>query len=891
MGVGLPAALCGLVAAWIASGSAGLLGHPLRHGLTWLALGCAVLAIGKNVGRPFWASILILIAGSLTAAVLTASMLVPVNIFAVAVFLVAVAATQSGRQKADILLAAEAVTLLALFSFCRTSIPFVWQAADAVGAFLGKIAGVLTGRPLWVGSTFAGLDFLVPMLYIAVMAPLRRNGAPGDKEAGASGADDPKGSPNETSRKKGLPAVFARRIVLSLIAVVLGHLLYLGCLTFAVSGVASLPEAEPPDAFAAYQSPPATSIADILRFGVPWNFPILAVLIHALIAGGILYLAGRPANASRDAHGRGTPIWQRGLMVGGAIVLAGVMPLLVAPSTEHASLKGRKVVLYEKGFLNWMKPTHGEYGRLSIGMYGMLPAYLESLGAEALISPDLSQDDLRDADALILIYPDDPWEDGQLERIWEFVRQGGSLLLMGEHTVQKEDGGSRINDVIEPTSMRVRFDSAMFTVGGWLQSYEALWHPTSTGIEDAENDFGVVIGASVQARPPARPLLVGRWGWADPGDAAAGESMMGNGRYDAGEKLGDLLLAAEQPFGKGKIIVFGDTSNLSNGITIGCHEYTSRVLAYLADPESQPLAGWREWFALAAALAIGISLAFRPGAIPVAGVAMVASAMMTVCTARSHDASQVLPDGNLKSPNNLAYIDASHLEGYSRESWRSDGTMGLSLNLMRNGYLTLMLPELTSERLSRARLLVSVAPARPFSEKDRETVLEFVRSGGIFVFTAGHGRWEPSRELLSDLGFRIGALEWTGDKPIGGPDPLGHFKSPFFDGGDYHAYVRYHAAWPIYCDDPDALVVSYAPPDKPLIVIRRLGRGLVAVVGDTCFAMNKNLELESGEPFEGQRENAVFWRWFLALLGEGESWYPPKPESEQPIEDALNSVE
>jgi hypothetical protein len=264
---------------------------------------------------------------------------------------------------------------------------------------------------------------------------------------------------------------------------------------------------------------------------------------------------------------------------------------------------------------------------------------------------------------------------------------------------------------------------------------------------------------------------------------------------------------------------------------------------------------------------------------------------MVVCTARSHDAREVLPDGNLKSPNNLAYIDASHLEAYSRESWRSDGTMGLALTLMRNGYLTLTLPELTAERLSRARLLVSIAPARPFRAEERAAVLAFVRSGGVFIFAAGHERWELSRELLSELGFKIGAQAWHGDEPIGGPDPLGHFKSPFFDGGDYQAYVRYHAAWPVYCDDPDALVVSHAPPDKPLIVVRRLGRGLVAVIGDTGFAMNKNLELESGEPFEGLRENAVFWRWFLALLAEGEPWYPPRSESEPPTGEILDSVE
>ena len=35
--------------------------------------------------------------------------------------------------------------------------------------------------------------------------------------------------------------------------------------------------------------------------------------------------------------------------------------------------------------------------------------------------------------------------------------------------------------------------------------------------------------------------------------------------------------------GRGKIVVFGDPSGLTNGLTIGCHEYTSRLYAYLTD--------------------------------------------------------------------------------------------------------------------------------------------------------------------------------------------------------------------------------------------------------------------------------------------------------------------
>jgi hypothetical protein len=38
-----------------------------------------------------------------------------------------------------------------------------------------------------------------------------------------------------------------------------------------------------------------------------------------------------------------------------------------------------------------------------------------------------------------------------------------------------------------------------------------------------------------------------------------------------------------------------------------------------------------------------------------------------------------------------------------------------------------------------------------------------------------------------------------------------------------------------------------------------------------------NLEREGGQPFEGMRENADFWRWLLSYLADEPVWPPPKP--------------
>jgi hypothetical protein len=427
------------------------------------------------------------------------------------------------------------------------------------------------------GATYAGIDFLVLTLALFSLW-LARQPAPRAKSAVCLGA-----------------------------AILAAHLNYLVLLAYAPKLLALLPVAKAEPTFGV--TPPWDWVQAVKTL-VPWNLPAVGALLHLVVAACLFKTL--PMNRSAElplgaaqAPNRAEPelgapsrlrvalcsrirrvaSW---LASPAALVgLALVLPVLASLNTRQLSLEGKKIVIHEKGFLNWLKPKHGEYGRLSVGTYGMLPEFVQLYGATCLVSPDLSEADLAGAHLLVLIFPNKPWSDGQLERIWNFVRKGGSLLVLGEHTVREKEGGNRFNDVLQPAAMRVAFDSAMFEVGGWLESYEALNHPATLGLGDHRNEFGVVIGASVETRWPARPFLIGRYGFSDPGDPSndesKGGSMMGNHKYDAGEKLGDPILAAEQRFGRGRIMVFGDTSGFTNCILFGSHDFVTRLFAVLCE--------------------------------------------------------------------------------------------------------------------------------------------------------------------------------------------------------------------------------------------------------------------------------------------------------------------
>jgi hypothetical protein len=203
------------------------------------------------------------------------------------------------------------------------------------------------------------------------------------------------------------------------------------------------------------------------------------------------------------------------------------------------------------------------------------------------------------------------------------------------------------------------------------------------------------------------------------------------------------------------------------------------------------------------------------------------------------------------------------------------------MNLMRNGYLTLALPEITAERLQRAAIVICVGPQREFTSAQCGMIQQFVDNGGIFILTAGYDCREAAEPLVKTFGFYIGNRpDDMGNVPPP-PEPMGHFKSPYINLGDYMPHVRFHAAWPIGFLGKDmpasnVRVIANGPKNQPVMMARRFGKGTFVLVGDTGFAMNKNLEWEDGRPFDGMRENADFWRWFLTDLSDQNRWIPPK---------------
>ena len=329
--------VAGMVAAWFAAGSTGLLGHPLQHALTWLALALVIVAARPSLRRSFgtWAT---LATGAILGAIFTTSTLPAVNVLAVAVVLAAVAQVSRGLTGRLALIAALGVTLLGCFRFACASIPTVWLAADGLGWMLGRLAGGLAGHRLEVGATFGGIDFLILMsaiyaAWIVCSVPPRRS-----------------------------------RAIWAAVAIVIGHLAYLVTLAYSEELLAILPDAVVPTS-SDINNVGVWTWGNGLRTLIPWNMPLVALAIYGAIAV-VMVRSGpwipvveldpkklqRLKEKEEKEEVSGSVLATDMLFRFGPALLAVAAILLGTLAVGKSDLKGKTILAYEKGYLNWLKP-------------------------------------------------------------------------------------------------------------------------------------------------------------------------------------------------------------------------------------------------------------------------------------------------------------------------------------------------------------------------------------------------------------------------------------------------------------------------------------------------------------------------------------------------------
>jgi len=291
-------------------------------------------------------------------------------------------------------------------------------------------------------------------------------------------------------------------------------------------------------------------------FSLQW---VLLILIGLVLTLWAIF------DPPRAAEGK-----KRGTLAVPILVLIGSLLVGWPPSVGKPQME-KEVVFYNKGYLNWKVPVYGSYGRGSAGMFGLIPDYLRWSGFDVSLADTLSPEVVNNAGVVVIVNLMDSLSEPEESALHQFVEEGGSLLLLGDHTGMQNirDPSNRI---LEPYGIELNFDSAKPTRTGWAGSLICAQHPLTSKlglIRQGGKKPGVTqiwVGASLKVSPPGRPLIVGRDGFSDVGDSAnVKDGYLGDFRYRPDERLGNLVLLAQASAGQGNVLVFGDTSTLQNG--------------------------------------------------------------------------------------------------------------------------------------------------------------------------------------------------------------------------------------------------------------------------------------------------------------------------------------
>jgi hypothetical protein len=444
--------------------------------------------------------------------------------------------------------------------------------------------------------------------------------------------------------------------------------------------------------------------------------------------------------------------------------------LLLSP--DPGRKKAGRVLLDEYNS-NWEWSTQAMdtewYGQKSGYNYYSLGQWLEYYyQVETNFQPRTPQL-LADYDVLIIKTPTAPFAPEEIEAIDAWVRKGGGLFLIGDHT-NVFGTSSYLNPLAQRFGLRFRYDSTydLKTLRVTLfERPQILAHPSVVHMPP----FLFATSCTLEAPLLAGNVMVGYGLRALPVDY--GNRVF----FPDKEKINDypfglFLQSAAVSHGRGRVVAFTDSTVFSNFTMFiaGKSEYFLGVMNWLNRSERWP---WGTAFlaalalvAAAGAIYLGTGLEYRRACAVALGALFLAAAVGPWASLKLAEASYRLPQPHteythiaFESEHSRMLLPTAPTASPPDASYQT-----FYVWTQRLGYVPSFSPTL-EEALAQATVLVLVDPYRPLAPSEFRDVERFVAQGGrILAIAEPRGQGEAftyANQILSAFGLGIEARRPT----------------------------------------------------------------------------------------------------------------------------------
>lgn len=252
---------------------------------------------------------------------------------------------------------------------------------------------------------------------------------------------------------------------------------------------------------------------------------------------------------------------------------------------EAGRKKQGRLVIDEYHSSKWEQTTQAMdkdwYGSMSVYNYYTLIEWLKHYyTVEVNQDKPCTSELLQNYDLLILKTPTKRYLEQELKDIEEFVRQGGGLYLVGDHT-NLLGMSTYLNQVATRFGFRFRYDSCNALSSGDFSSYTPpilLAHPITQPI----TRFNFMTSCSLEVPWLAENVMLGTDLQSDAINYG-NPSFFGNGITDPDEDFGIFVQSAARKVGQGRVAAFTDSTIFSSFCLFqdGHEELFLRTIDYL----------------------------------------------------------------------------------------------------------------------------------------------------------------------------------------------------------------------------------------------------------------------------------------------------------------------